>query len=376
MEYDLTIQYIKVDTNNVADYLSRDSFLAIDVKEEILEEKNDIIPNTDKIRTPGGTRIYVPHQLREKLLETFHKHPLLGRHLSFDKINGRFKSILYRPKMDSQMLTSWRTCQICQINKEQPGRLIETHKKFLSHPNEIWTVLNATLCNKFVVTSVCKKQNGPTLKLILMKCFTLLGCPKILRLDNRPAFIAQSLTDYLLSVNVEQQFSSPHHHTSNAVVEKFNRTLRASIRIHRGESLASVTAHFTYAYNRSKNSSIGLSPAQILLNTSDRFTEDTQIHNGYSRIHRLIKDKRDQFHKPDLKRHGHKFKEGDLVLRKIMHRRDAATSAKNQPQWEDPFTVVKRLYEDTYKIERLGNHRRTRLSVEKIHADRLKKYAS
>uniref|UniRef100_A0A0K0FSE5 RNA-directed DNA polymerase n=1 Tax=Strongyloides venezuelensis TaxID=75913 RepID=A0A0K0FSE5_STRVS len=132
MEYDLTIQYIKGDTNNVADYLSRDSFLAIDVKEKILEEvfpsdghpsynidkfiqfysekKNEIIPNTGKIRTPSSKRIYVLHQLREKLLETFHKHPLLGGHLSFDKINGRFKSILYRPKMDLQMLTSWRTC--------------------------------------------------------------------------------------------------------------------------------------------------------------------------------------------------------------------------------------------------------------------------
>uniref|UniRef100_A0A0K0FSE6 Integrase catalytic domain-containing protein n=1 Tax=Strongyloides venezuelensis TaxID=75913 RepID=A0A0K0FSE6_STRVS len=226
------------------------------------------------------------------------------------------------------------------MNKKKPGRLIETHKKFLPHLNEIWTVLNADFMqvdnehilvlideySKFVVTSVCKKQNGPTLKLILMKCFTRLGCPKILQSDNGPAFIAQPVTVYLSSVNVEQQFSSSHHHTSNAVVEKFNHTLRASIRIHIGESLAA--------------------------------------------------DKRDQFYKPDLKRHGHKFKEGDLVLRKIMHRKDAATSAKNQPQWEDPFTVVKRLYGDTYKIERLENHRRTRLSVEKIHADRLKKYAS
>uniref|UniRef100_A0A0N5BZ40 RNA-directed DNA polymerase n=2 Tax=Strongyloides papillosus TaxID=174720 RepID=A0A0N5BZ40_STREA len=410
MEYDLTIQYIKGDANNVADYLSRDSFLAINVKEGLLEEvfpsnghppyhvdkflqyydekESEIIPKTGKIRTPTGTRIYVPQQIREKLLETFHTHPLLGGHLSFDKMNGRFKSIFYWPKMDSDMMTSWRSCQICQMNKEQPGRLIETHNKSLPHPNEIWTVLNADFMqvdsdyilvlideySKFVVTSVCKKQNGPTLKLILMKCFSMLGYPKILRSDNGPAFIAQPVTDYLASVNVEQQFSSPHNHTSNAIVERFNRTLRASIRIHKGEPLAAVTAHFTYAYNRSKNSSTGLSPAQILLNTSDRFTEETQIHNGYSGIHKLIKDTRDQFHEPDLKRHGLKLNEGDLVLRKVMHRKDAATSAKNQPTWEGPFKVIKHLYGDTYEIERIGNHRRTRLAIEKIHADRLKKY--
>uniref|UniRef100_A0A0K0FZA1 RNA-directed DNA polymerase n=1 Tax=Strongyloides venezuelensis TaxID=75913 RepID=A0A0K0FZA1_STRVS len=71
------------------------------------EKENEIISNTGKIRTPSNTRIYVPHQSRERLLETFHKHPVLGEHLSFDKMNGRFKSIFYWSKMNSQMLTSW-----------------------------------------------------------------------------------------------------------------------------------------------------------------------------------------------------------------------------------------------------------------------------
>ena len=121
--------------------------------------------------------------------------------------------------------------------------------------------------SNFVVTSVCKKQNGPTLKLILMKCFSMLGFPKTLRSDNGPAFIAQPVTDYLASVNVEQQFSSPHNHTSNAIVERFNRTLRAAIRIRKENQLTTVVAHFTYTYKISKNSSTGLTPAQILLNT-------------------------------------------------------------------------------------------------------------
>uniref|UniRef100_A0A0N5C294 RNA-directed DNA polymerase n=1 Tax=Strongyloides papillosus TaxID=174720 RepID=A0A0N5C294_STREA len=136
MEYDLTIQYIKGDANNVADYLSRDSFLAINVKDGLLDEvfptnghppyhidkflqyydekETEAIPKTGKIRTPSGTRIYVPQQLREKLLEIFHTHPLLGGHLSFDKMNGRFKRIFYWPKMDTDMMTNWQSC-LCDI---------------------------------------------------------------------------------------------------------------------------------------------------------------------------------------------------------------------------------------------------------------------
>uniref|UniRef100_A0A0K0FJT2 RT_RNaseH_2 domain-containing protein n=1 Tax=Strongyloides venezuelensis TaxID=75913 RepID=A0A0K0FJT2_STRVS len=121
------------DDNNVADYLSRDSFIGNDVTNKFLNEvlslnsqppynvdkflefyddkEKKIISKTEKIRTPSGSRIYVSQLLREKLLDTFYLHPFLGRHLSYDKINGKFK--------------------------KQPGRLIEIHNKTLSHPNEV-----------------------------------------------------------------------------------------------------------------------------------------------------------------------------------------------------------------------------------------------
>uniref|UniRef100_A0A0K0EIY2 Integrase catalytic domain-containing protein n=1 Tax=Strongyloides stercoralis TaxID=6248 RepID=A0A0K0EIY2_STRER len=74
-----------------------------------------------------------------------------------------------------------------------------------------------------------KKQNGLTLKNPLIKCFTNLSFPKILRSDNGPAFIAKLVTDYFKIAGVEQQFNSPHNHKSNAFVERFNRVLRAAI---------------------------------------------------------------------------------------------------------------------------------------------------
>uniref|UniRef100_A0A0N5C2P9 RNA-directed DNA polymerase n=1 Tax=Strongyloides papillosus TaxID=174720 RepID=A0A0N5C2P9_STREA len=271
MEYDLTIQYIKGEANHVADYLSRETLMAIDVKEALFEDvfpsnmfppykidkfieyyndkEKDSIPENGKIRTASGTRIYVPELLREKLLTVFHNHPHIGGHLDYDKINGKFKSIFYWPKMDEQMNNIWTSCQECQLNKEQPSRLIQTHKKTIQYPKEVWNTLNADFMqynneyilvivdeySKFVVTSVNKKQNGPTLLNALIKCFSTLGFPKVLRSDNGPAFIAKSVADYLTSVGVEHQLSAPHHHTSNAFVERFNNTLRAAIRIYKNE---------------------------------------------------------------------------------------------------------------------------------------------
>uniref|UniRef100_A0A0N5B5H9 Reverse transcriptase domain-containing protein n=1 Tax=Strongyloides papillosus TaxID=174720 RepID=A0A0N5B5H9_STREA len=71
-------------------------------------------------------------------------------------------------------------------------------------------------------------------------------------------------------------------------------------------------------------------------------------------------------------RHGFIPKDGDLVLQKIIHRKDAITSGKNQPIWEGPFKVNKNLYGNTYEIQRIGDHHRTRSAVYKVHADRLK----
>uniref|UniRef100_A0A0K0F2A1 RNA-directed DNA polymerase n=1 Tax=Strongyloides venezuelensis TaxID=75913 RepID=A0A0K0F2A1_STRVS len=409
MEYDLTIQYIKGEANNVADYLSRESFMAINVQDTLLEnafpatgfppykierfpdfyndsEKLRTIEN-GKLRTPTGVRVYVPQLIREKLLQVFHEHPLIGNHLSFDKVSGKFKAIFYWPSMDKLMIDTWQSCQTCQFNKEQPSRLVETHLKHIKRPNSAWQTLNADFLHvdneyvfvmvdeysKFVITSVCKKQNGPTLKNILMKCFTSLGFPEILRTDNGPAFISKTVTEYLQTAGVTQQFSSPHNHKSNAFVERFYRTLRDAIRIHKGSPLLTVVSHFVYAYNHSRSKSTGLSPAQILLNIPDRILQDESIHNGLSGIHALIKDTKDQFNDPELSRKGIKVNVGDLILRKVMHRKDTATSIKNQPRWEGPFKIIQRLYGDTYEILRLGK-RHTRLSYEKCHAERMKRY--
>uniref|UniRef100_A0A0K0FRR5 Integrase catalytic domain-containing protein n=1 Tax=Strongyloides venezuelensis TaxID=75913 RepID=A0A0K0FRR5_STRVS len=115
--------------------------------------------------------------------------------------------------------------------------------------------------SKNVVATCCKTQNGPTLLYILLKNFSLIKFSKILKSENGPAFIAKTVTDYLKSVGVEQQFSSLHNHKSNALVERFNRILRSGIKIYKEQLLIMTVLYFAYAYNRSKSLSTGLSPA-------------------------------------------------------------------------------------------------------------------
>uniref|UniRef100_A0A0N5BBN4 RNA-directed DNA polymerase n=1 Tax=Strongyloides papillosus TaxID=174720 RepID=A0A0N5BBN4_STREA len=420
MEYDLTIQYVKGKDNAVADYLSRNDFLSITIKEEAFKDvfpdmvtpydKPYIIENMkhhlndeeakkakDGIFTlkKGGIRVYVPSLLREKLLKRFHNSVTLGNHLSLAKIGPKFKEIFYWESMNSDMNKIWTACDICNASKDHVGRLVETTKRHLPTAPGNWAILNADYMqvddeyilvivdeySKFAYAVVTKNQNGPTTRLQLSRCFTTLGFPLILRSDNGPAFISKAVQEYTTSIGVEQQFGSLYNHKSNACVERFNRTLRQAIRVEQfiakqekrnPMKLSDIVYHFTYAYNRSKHLTTGIAPATLLLNTPDNLTNNISIHNGYSGILQLYKNTKTELKDDDTRRKGIQIQPNDLVMKKVVSRKDTSTSNKNQPTWDGSYKVIQRLYGDTYEIEKLGKSRKTRQNIEKIHGDMLK----
>uniref|UniRef100_A0A0K0F1C9 Integrase catalytic domain-containing protein n=1 Tax=Strongyloides venezuelensis TaxID=75913 RepID=A0A0K0F1C9_STRVS len=281
---------------------------------------------------------------------------------------------------------------MCDINEDHPKQLIQTIKRQISILPGIWTVLNADYMQvdneyilviidefwKFVYAVVTKNQNGYTTRIHLSKCFTTIGFPKILQIDNGSAFISKTVKEYTESIGVAQRFSSPYHHRGNAIVERKNKdgykypqkvmtcqltllTWRNNpitdwgkrkyqqyfcLRIRRqikklspGTTLSEIAYHFVYTYNRSKHFKTGIEPAKLVLNTRDSFIDtNTPFHNEYTSIILLNQSAQDRVVKTKhMRRHDETVKQEDRVLKKIMFRKDAKTSHKNQPTWEIPI---------------------------------------
>uniref|UniRef100_A0A0N5CDY0 RNA-directed DNA polymerase n=1 Tax=Strongyloides papillosus TaxID=174720 RepID=A0A0N5CDY0_STREA len=159
--------------------------------------------------------------------------------------------------------------------------------------------------------------------------------------------------------------------------------LREAIRIKRQikranskARLSDIVYQFVYTYNRSKHLKTGIELAKLLLNTGDSFISSAQIHNGYTGMIPLYQSLHKNVKREQIRRHGTEINVGDKVLKKVMFRKDAKTSHKNQPTCEDPYTVLQCFYLDTYEIQKINNNRKTRHSIEKVHGDMLKKISN
>uniref|UniRef100_A0A0K0FAX0 RNA-directed DNA polymerase n=1 Tax=Strongyloides venezuelensis TaxID=75913 RepID=A0A0K0FAX0_STRVS len=404
MEYDLTIQYVKGKNNAVAYYLSRNDFLSLTVKEETFKDVfPDMVTPYDKpyivenmknylndeeakkakegifTLKKGGIRVYVPSLLREKSLTRFHNSVTLGNHLSLAKIGPKFKDIFDWKSMNSDMNKTWTTCDICNASKDHIERLVETTKRHLPTAPGNWAILNADYMqvDDENILVIIDEYSKFAYAVMLYN----IRLPLILRSDNRPAFISKAVKDYTTSIGIEQQFGSSYNHKSNVCVERFNRTLREAIRVERliakqegrhPMRLSDIVYHFTYAYNRSKHLTTGIAPATLLLNIPDHLANNDSIHNGYSDILQLYKSTKIELKDENIRRKGIQIQPNDLVMKKIISRKDTSTSNKNQPTWDGPYKVIQCLYGDTYEIEKIGRSRKTRQNIEKIHRDMLK----
>ena len=189
------------------------------------------------------TRICVPKDIENEIIEEYHNYCHTGIDQTFSKIAKKY----VWPRMNMAIREFIRTCDFCQKDKPNfhPNRAPVLSFRTPNGPYEIYgfdliTLPPTDFGNKYVMVMIdffskfayCEPLKSRNSSYLLSKFRNVIFknpfFPKMVVLDN--AREHSELAKFMTNNNIEPHFTPPRHPSSNGQVENFNRTLKSRLR--------------------------------------------------------------------------------------------------------------------------------------------------
>ena len=345
-----------------------------------------------QLQNMHSVALYIPDSdaLREHCMRECHDSTHAG-HGGTEKSVKLLLRHYWWPTAAQDMTTHVRTCDSCQRMKArttQPGGLLQP----LQIPADRWH----TICMDFI-TSLPVTDTGHdgilvvsdklTKWLILIPVnmsvtstqvadlldthvFCQHGIPKHIVCDRDPRFTSNVFRDWAASYDIQLHLSSGYHPQTNGQSERFNRVIEDTLRHYVSPTLTDWNRHLprvAHAMNNSYHSSIQNTP--FFLNKGDHPPHPMRLHGSgsfpandvFAERVRLISLRAKQCMRAASDRQAayynqrHKartFQEGDKVLLSSKNFTFKGPHTKKlMPRYIGPYTVLKKLSEQAYKLE-------------------------
>ena len=218
-----------------------------------------------------GTRVIVPPQLREKVLDEIHEgHPGMNRMKTFAR------SYVWWPNLNSDCERIVNKCAMCQQNRKMPAKTpiqpwVWPEKPWARiHIDHAGPVLGQTLLivvdahSKWIEAHVVPSTSTATTIMKLRQSFSTHGLPETIVSDNGPAFTSSTFKEFIRQNGLEHLTSSPYHPSSNGLAERAVQTVKEGIRKMNGP-LETRIARFLFKYRVTPQATTGLTPAELLM---------------------------------------------------------------------------------------------------------------
>uniref|UniRef100_A0A0N5BJ91 RNA-directed DNA polymerase n=1 Tax=Strongyloides papillosus TaxID=174720 RepID=A0A0N5BJ91_STREA len=246
----------------------------------VLDESENFLPSLEKFVSKRGEELenLDLKVCSNSLLEITHDY---NNHFGFDKMFQLLKSRgVTDPALQNKIKLYIKNCDICQkrnINMKKfphaepiissPGNLCLDLMGPISPPaydNSKYVVCCmdsfTRYCYLFSVESYNFDELAPKL---LNNVFYLHGFPKILKTDGSGNFRSNEFQNWLKSLSITHELTSPHHSTGNSLVERSFRWISDSISkvTHNQPNLwPKALQGIAYNYNTTVNKTTGYSP--------------------------------------------------------------------------------------------------------------------
>ncbi|GBM48620.1 Transposon Ty3-I Gag-Pol polyprotein [Araneus ventricosus] len=212
------------------------------------------------------------------------------------------------------------------------------------------------------------------------------GVPMILHSDQGTNFNSALFTELCNLLGILKTRTTALHPESDGMVERFNRTILNHLSLFVSRNQTDWDTHlplFLLAYRSAEHEVTGLTPAEMLFGRTLRLpcdilfgrpSETPSSPNEYMKnlearlesVHAFARERMKTRY--DSRATDHHFKEGDLVWMYNPKRR-RGLSPKLQQNWEGPYTIVKKLNDVVYRVQRSPNAK-----PKVIHINRLAPY--
>jgi hypothetical protein len=353
----------------------------------------------------------VPKPVRYKILQALHDEPSaahLGAQKTYDKVRRRF----FWPQLKKDVRRYVRTCASCQARKSslKDRRLgylmpIPVGKPFDRVAMDILGPLPTTKAgNKYIIvamdyltryTEIAPLPSQITkhvAKFFVQRIFATHGPCRTLLTDRGSNFCSKLMAKILALFKTGHDRTTAYHPQTDGLVERFNATLEQMLTPYVNTPQDNWDEHLPFvqfAYNTAVQATTGYSPFYLLYGREpvmpldvigNRKTTDIaentpelvlRLEEARSTARRNIDQVQQRMKaRYDAHRRPHKFKEGQLVMKRRLGRIKKGRSKKLTSRWEGPYKIAKMRPPVNVIIKKMKGRHKTQT----VHVDHLKTY--
>ncbi|KAK7087136.1 hypothetical protein V1264_021225 [Littorina saxatilis] len=348
-------------------------------------------------RVNGGKplrQVLVPQPLRRQVMEVAHDS-IMGGHLGVKKTSDRIQAAFYWPGLHADVTRFCRSCDICQktiprgrVPKVPLQKMPLIDRPFkrvaidligeIKPPSEAghrWVLTLVDYATRYPEAVPLKKIDTETVAEALVDIFSRIGVPEEILTDLGTQFVSECMEEVNRLLSIRHLTTTPYHPMCNGLVEKFNATLKSTLKKLCSEQPRQWHRYINallFAYREVPQESTGFSPFELMYGRTVRgpmqilkelWTKDVdtpEVKNSYQYVfelrekleetleiarENLRKSQDSGKHYYDRKAVNRKFTPGNKVL--ILLPTD---HNKLLMQWKGPYEVEAVVGINDYKV--------------------------
>jgi hypothetical protein len=249
----------------------------------------------------GMSLIYIPVNLREKIINNMHTNILQGAHLGVERTVEKLRDRVFWEGLVKQTKEIVEKCEKCQVRKTPPKAILrpqltpievesEPFKRIhidilgpisMSMEGNRYILAIVDAFSKWLIAEPMERQTAEIVTNIFVdRCVAQHGIPEVIVSDNGRQFVGETFREVSKFLQCEHRTITPYNPKANGQIERQNRTIAQMLSNYVNDSGSDWDKHLQkviFAYNTSKNAATKNSPFALLFHREPRLPTDVAL---------------------------------------------------------------------------------------------------